>query len=216
MDDQVKVHRHPIWNGIASAFRGLQLLLVQCSICIVVVLLLFGLRLVGNDLFNSVAALFREAMLDDNLISAVSSAFNTPTVSAMAHTNERLVVAPFEGGIITSAFGERDGALHEGMDIAIDEGTPLKAMLDGTVTVAEYDEKGYGHYLVVTCSENEKFLYAHCQRLTVKTGDAVKAGDIVAFVGNTGRSSGSHLHVEWICNGHTVDPLQILPESTYV
>lgn len=208
--------QHHSGKGIANAFRGLQLLLIQCSVCVVVILIVLGLRLFGNGVFDNVAALFRMAMLDDTLITAVSAALEVPGVSAMSTTTERPVIAPFEGGTITSLFGERDGKMHEGVDIAIEEGTPLRAMLDGTVTVCEYEDKGYGHYLVVASSENEKYLYAHCQRLAVTVGEIVKAGDILAYVGNTGRSSGSHLHVEWICNGNPIDPLQILPETTYV
>ena len=202
-------------NGFISIFRGLELLLVQSSVCILIIVCILGLRLLGNGAFDSVASLFRQAMLDDTLISAVSEVLKVPAVSAMSDITERAIVAPFEGGTITSPFGERDGAFHEGTDIAIEEGTPLKAMLDGTVTLVEYEEKGYGHYVVVTCSENEKYLYAHCQRVTAKVGDKVQAGEVIAYVGDTGRSSGSHLHIEWICNGKTIDPLQILPETTY-
>ena len=204
-------------QNVANMFRGMQLILVQCSICIFVIVALLCLRWIGGDLFDHIASLYRQAMLDDTLFTAVEDTFTHQTVSAMSAsaTVSENVVAPLEHGVITSEFGYRDGVLHEGVDIAKEEGTPLKAMMDGRVTVLEYDENGYGHYVVVECNDEEKYLYAHCQRLTVEVGEYVTAGDILGFVGNTGRSTGSHLHFEWICRDQPVDPMQILPKETY-
>ena len=206
-------------QSVADLFRGMQLLTVQCSICLFVIIAVLCMRWMGGDLFDNIASLYRQAMLDDTLFTAVEDTFRgqTQTVSAMnAQASPKTIVAPLEHGVITSEFGYRDGVLHEGVDIAKEEGTPLKAMMDGTVTVAEFDENGYGHYVVIECNDEQKYLYAQCQRLTVDVGETVKAGDVLGFVGNTGRSSGSHLHFEWIYRDQPIDPMQILPKVTYV
>ncbi len=205
---------------LKSSFHGLQLLLVQSSVCILALIVVLCVKWIGGDVFTGMASLFREAMLDDTLISAVSSALEPHTVLAMGETSEAVlpaspIVPPLVGGVITSAFGERDGSIHEGVDIAAEEGTPLKALMSGTVTTVEYEDNGYGHYVVVTCPNGEKYLYAHCSKINVKAGDTVTAGDRIALVGNTGRSTGSHLHFEWLVDDKPNDPMGILPEQTY-
>lgn len=209
----------------SSAFQGLQLFLVQSSVCVLALLIVWLLRWIGADAFEDIAFRFREAMLDDTLVTAVVRSFESEPVSVQAASglsiDQRMVIAPLTGGVITSEFGEREHpisdqtALHEGIDIAAAGGTPLCALMNGEVTTVCFDENGYGNYVVVTCSKTEKYLYAHCSSITVEQGDAVAAGDIIAYVGSTGRSTGDHLHFEWIVNEVPVDPIVILPETTY-
>jgi len=209
----------PARRKASSLFQGLQLLLIQSVVCILAMLAVLCMRWFGGEWYDSVSSMFRSAMLEDTLVSAVTDAWQPTAVSAMtapADDDRQKTVAPLVGGVITSPFGERDGSFHEGVDIAAQEGTPLKALKSGVVTVAQTDENGYGKYLVVTCENGEKYLYAHCSSMSVAVGETVCAGDTVAYVGNTGRSSGSHVHIEWICNGKPTDPLSVLPEETYV
>ena len=202
---------HSVKKSKSGVFQGLQLWIVQCSVCLLLLLVVLTLRWIGSDVFTDISARFENAMLDDTLFTAVSSAIHIETVSASVP-----VTAPLRNGIITDLFGEREnGTFHEGIDIAAEEGTPLAAMLDGTVTTVAYEENGYGHYAVVTCESGNKYLYAHCSSIAVMSGTNVKAGDTIAYVGNTGRSSGSHVHLEWICNDVTIDPITIIPEQTY-
>jgi murein DD-endopeptidase MepM/ murein hydrolase activator NlpD len=100
--------------------------------------------------------------------------------------------------------GEKD--LHRGVDVALPAGTEIHAGQDGTVTFAGWDE-GYGNYVVIEGAEGLKSKYAHCAALNVTTGQTVKTGDIIATVGNTGNSTGPHLHLEVLKGGLYVNPL---------
>jgi len=93
---------------------------------------------------------------------------------------------------------------HSAIDIATPEGTPLLAVLGGTVTTG-YDASGYGNYITVT-SGNRSVLYAHCSLLNAVDGQTVERGDIIAYVGNTGNSTGAHVHLEYKKDGDKLNP----------
>ena len=111
-------------------------------------------------------------------------------------------------GAITSQFGHRvdpitgEVSSHTGTDIACAEGTPILAAADGTVTVANgLDSWGgsYGYYIQIDHGGGLKTLYAHCSSICVTTGQHVQAGQVIGYVGHTGRATGSHLHLEvWV------------------
>lgn len=113
---------------------------------------------------------------------------------------------------ITSHFGDLEdrNRAHKGLDIAMPSGTPIKAVLDGTITISEENSPSYGKYIEITHNDTLKTRYAHCSELKVKNGDKVKQGDIIALVGSTGDSTGPHLHLEVIKNNIKVDPEQYL------
>lgn len=229
-----------ILNGLASWFRGMQLLLVQSVVCILVILLASLLRVAGGDIFTDLSALFQKAMLEEVLFSTVSSASGTayPTWSMLSESTievpvntkiaddttdtSDVITPPLTGGVITSAYGQREDPFdaqsvsnHKGVDIAASEGTALYALKSGTVIDVDYEENGYGHHLIVECDDGGSYVYAHCQKILVNVGQQVASGDLVAYVGSTGRSTGSHLHFEWRENGVVVDPMSVLPETTY-
>ncbi len=99
-----------------------------------------------------------------------------------------------------------DGRGHKGMDIAAPAGTPIYAAEGGTVTYSGRDGSGYGNYIVIRHKSGLETLYAHCSALYVKKGDSVAAGESIAAVGNTGRSTGNHLHFEVRKNGVFTNP----------
>ena len=108
-------------------------------------------------------------------------------------------------GTITSQFGHRvdpitgEVSSHTGTDIACAEGTPILAAADGTVTVANgLDSWGgsYGYYIQINHGGGLETLYAHCSSICVTTGQQVQAGEVIGYVGHTGRVTGSHLHFE--------------------
>lgn len=108
-------------------------------------------------------------------------------------------------GTITSPQGYRtdpitgETSYHSGTDIAVPEGTPILAAADGTVTVANaLDSWGgsYGYYVKIDHGGGLTTLYAHCSSICVTTGQQVKAGEVIAYVGQTGRATGPHLHFE--------------------
>ena len=96
--------------------------------------------------------------------------------------------------------------LHRGVDIAEPTGTAVLAAMDGTVTAAAYDSY-YGNYIVIEDSNGYCTKYAHMDRLSVSAGQTVKHGDTIGTTGNTGSSSGSHLHIECQYNGEYYNPL---------
>ena len=120
-------------------------------------------------------------------------------------------------GRITSQFGHRvdpitgEVSSHTGTDIACAEGTPILAAADGTVTVANgLDSWGgsYGYYVQIDHGGGLETLYAHCSSICVTTGQQVQAGQVIGYVGHTGRATGSHLHLETRANGTRVDSMQ--------
>ena len=101
-------------------------------------------------------------------------------------------------------FGYRE--FHTGIDIPAPQGTPIIASNSGVVTTARYASTGYGNRVIVDHGGGYKTLYAHCYSLNVKVGDYVKQGDVIAYVGSTGMSTGNHLHFEIRENDVTVNP----------
>lgn len=99
---------------------------------------------------------------------------------------------------------------HLAFDIAVPLGTPIKAAQDGTVIVAGWSSAGYGKHVVIV-SGQYKTLYAHLSSYTVKAGDVVEVGEIVGRSGNTGKSTGPHLHFEVYEKGILVNPSRFLP-----
>jgi murein DD-endopeptidase MepM/ murein hydrolase activator NlpD len=106
--------------------------------------------------------------------------------------------------------GER--VMHEGIDVATAMGTPVRAPADGTVVFAG-QEGGYGYVLVLDHGYGLKTRYGHLQRIDVKLGEKVKRGQFVAAVGNTGRSTGPHLHYEVRVNGVADNPRKFILEE---
>ena len=97
---------------------------------------------------------------------------------------------------ITSPFGYRGKEFHTGVDMAISSGTPIKASADGTVIETTLSNKSYGNKIIIKHEGGYVTLYAHLQSFDVTEGQEVKQGDIIAYVGSTGRSTGPHLHFE--------------------
>ncbi|WP_041840615.1 M23 family metallopeptidase [Actinoplanes friuliensis] len=118
---------------------------------------------------------------------------------------------PLDDYEFTSAYGVRFGKLHAGIDLAAPEGTPYKAVHAGKVKSAGY-MGGYGYAVTVEHSDGTEMIYAHSRRLLVKTGDVVKAGQVMGEVGNTGYSYGTHLHLEVHVGGNPTDPIVFLRE----
>lgn len=96
--------------------------------------------------------------------------------------------------------------LHTGVDIAAPSGVPVKAANDGTVVVAGYNA-GYGNYVILDHGGGYATLYGHASSLGVKTGDRVRRGQTIMYVGSTGFSTGPHLHFEIMIDGRTVNPM---------
>jgi murein DD-endopeptidase MepM/ murein hydrolase activator NlpD len=112
-------------------------------------------------------------------------------------------------GAVTSPFGQRWGRMHTGIDIGAPEGAPIVAAAAGTVLVAGWVE-GYGNTVVIDHGGGIATLYGHQSSIAVAVGQPVTRGQVVGAVGNTGHSTGPHLHFEVRVNGSPVDPLGYL------
>lgn len=96
---------------------------------------------------------------------------------------------------------------HYGMDFTAPRGTPVYATGNGTVTRADNNATGYGNHIVIDHGFGYESLYAHLYRYNVKRGEKVKRGDLIGFVGSTGRSEAPHLHYEVFKNGERINPI---------
>jgi peptidoglycan DL-endopeptidase CwlO len=112
-------------------------------------------------------------------------------------------------GSISSPFGMRWGRLHAGVDIPLPEGTPLRAAASGTVAIAGW-VGGYGNYTCIQHSGSLSTCYGHQSSIGVSVGSQVSQGQVIGHSGNTGHSTGPHLHFEVRINGSPVDPLGYL------
>ena len=121
-------------------------------------------------------------------------------------------------GWLTGYFGGRpdpftgERAFHQGLDIATAKGQPVYATANGTVESAAYTGE-YGNLIVVRHDFGLSTRYGHLSKFNVKPGQSVKRGDIIGFVGSTGRSTGAHLHYEVLANGKLINPLPLLTEK---
>ena len=112
-------------------------------------------------------------------------------------------------GSVTSGFGSRWGRMHEGIDIAVGQGTPVHAAAAGTVIYAGWME-GYGNLVAIDHGNGLSTAYGHNSALACSVGQTVSAGQVIAYSGSTGHSTGPHVHFEVRVNGSPVDPLGYL------
>lgn len=114
---------------------------------------------------------------------------------------------------VASGFGYRidpiykTPKLHTGIDFTAATGTPIYATGDGTVRESGYHSGGYGYHVVINHGYGYKSHYAHMKKMKVRPGDRVKRGEVIGWVGSTGKSTGPHLHYEIIKNGKKIDPI---------
>lgn len=111
-------------------------------------------------------------------------------------------------GLVTSNFGFRPkyGRMHHGIDLSLSEGDTVRAAMTGVVEKVAYDFGGFGHYVLLRHAQGIETLYGHLHHPTVRKGDIVGIGMPIGIGGNTGRSTGPHLHLEVRMNGIAVDP----------
>ena len=133
------------------------------------------------------------------------------TASAAQRSAERSAgfICPLKRGCFTISAYFGDGRGHKGMDLASDKGTSIYAVANGTVTYAGYDSD-YGNSVVIDHGNGLKTRYAHASALCVSKGQTVSQGDVIAYVGSTGYSTGNHLHFEVTVNGNRVNPISYI------
>jgi murein DD-endopeptidase MepM/ murein hydrolase activator NlpD len=120
---------------------------------------------------------------------------------------------PLDAYIVSSDYGSRWGKMHKGLDLAADVGEPVYAIADGEVIYAGDGLRGYGNVVILRHDRKTSSLYAHNSELKVKQGDIVKQGTLIALLGNTGHSTGPHVHFEIRDGDLAVNPHDRLPKS---
>jgi murein DD-endopeptidase MepM/ murein hydrolase activator NlpD len=138
------------------------------------------------------------------------SAISIPSAEPVHNTN------------FTSGFGVRTdpfrgrAAMHAGIDLAGPIGSPIYATADGVVDRAEWNNGGYGNLVEIDHGHGIQTRYGHLTRYIVSNGEHVKRGQLIAYMGSTGRSTGSHLHYEVRIDGQAVNPVPFLQSTAYL
>jgi len=113
-------------------------------------------------------------------------------------------------GIITSDFGPRKYRFHYGTDLRLNVGDSVVAAFSGKVRIIDYEAKGYGHYVVIRHDNGLETVYGHLSQVLVAINQQVKSGQLIGLGGNTGRSTGPHLHFETRYLGNPINPASII------
>jgi len=152
-------------------------------------------------------------------LNLVTPRGNLPTESSSAGLTEEIVRSrdrirtdlfmPVEGKVI-SEYGIRNGRPHKGIDIGAKTGTPIYAVLDGTVVFSGY-QGAYGNVIVMEHPDFVMTVYAHNEKNMVEVGATVSKGQQIGTVGSTGNANGSHLHFEYRIKGKAINPRKVLP-----
>lgn len=154
----------------------------------------------------------QSVLVDTQSSEKIPSAEDGKSVAVMSlFKNDGEITVPVHGKI-TSPYGNRTNPVsgeylfHAGIDIAADSGSPVRAAYNGVVSSVGSNDIS-GNYISLVHTDGSETFYCHCQKITAKKGDVVRAGEAIALVGSTGRSTGPHLHFEITVDGNLVDPL---------
>ncbi len=213
----------PDISGKKPSFIRSQLLIItQLILCALVLAFAFIAKAVGGDLYAGAASwyfdsynasLFTGSTKPDSPFTDDAKVTETSLTSPEVTSSSSVSCMPLKSAELTFGFGsrERNGRTenHKGIDLVTDKDSEIYAVLDGEVVTAENDPS-YGNYVILKHSTGTQTLYAHCDSLSVKKGDKVKAGSVIALVGSTGDSDVPHLHFEVIKNGTNIDPISLI------
>lgn len=147
---------------------------------------------------KSLDDILKMAKSKDKLLAAI------PAIQPVRNENLKTMVSGF--GYRTDPF-TKARKMHEGMDFTAKTGTPIYATGDGVVARADNTASGYGNHIVIRHGFGYETLYGHLSRYKCRAGQRIKRGDVIGYVGSTGRSEGPHLHYEVHKNGKVVNPL---------
>ena len=160
-------------------------------------------------------------------VNGGTNSFSRPAINSVPSSSQTIDWSKFTGnpsansntpsiwpstGVVTSPYGLRWGGsdFHPGMDIANDLGTPIVATADGVVEYAGWDSGGYGNMVDINHGNGIMTRYGHASQVVVSAGQSVKRGQIIAYMGSTGFSTGPHVHYEVHVNGQKVNPISYL------
>lgn len=151
-------------------------------------------------------------------VNTVKSAADGEVMAVMSlFKSDEEITVPVHGEI-TSEYGNRTNPvsgeylMHSGVDIAASQGTEIRAAYSGIVSEVGSNSVG-GNYISLVHKDGSETLYCHCLKIIAEKGDVIRAGETIALVGSTGRSTGPHLHFEITVDGKTENPLLYLPNE---
>lgn len=151
-------------------------------------------------------------------VNTVKSAADGEVMAVMSlFKSDEEITVPVHGEI-TSEYGNRTNPvsgeylMHSGVDIAASQGTEIRAAYSGIVSEVGNNSVG-GNYISLVHKDGSETLYCHCSKIIAEKGDVIRAGETIALVGSTGRSTGPHLHFEITVDGKTENPLLYLPNE---
>ncbi len=166
-------------------------------------------RVVADITYENELPVFTDIVKEETVVAAVPMIIERGTVAPPTY------IYPVSGGYISSGFGRRGapkaGAStnHQGVDIAVPTGTAVMASCGGTVTIAGW-QRGYGNVVYITHPDGRETRYGHLSKCLVSPGQTVTQGQRIALSGNTGNSTGPHLHFEIRIGGGAVNPLNYI------
>lgn len=143
---------------------------------------------------------------NNRYVNVYGSLENAPQVYDIDLSNFSM---PHEG-YVTSNYGPRRRRMHRGIDLKVQVGDTIYAAFDGKVRMTQYEGRGYGYYVTLRHPNGLETVYGHLSKFLVSENDVVKSGDPIALGGNTGRSTGSHLHLEFRFLGKAINPVQLV------
>ncbi len=153
----------------------------------------------------------RVVISDEMITQPVPGKISIGTTPVPRGVGSGSFIWPVSGYRITSPFGPRWGSVHTGLDMALATGNPVKASDEGVVVFAGWNRSGYGNLIKVDHKNGYQTWYAHLSKIYVKSGEVVAKGEVIGAVGNTGFSTGPHLHLEVRKNGVAQNPIKYLP-----
>lgn len=164
--------------------------------------MLLSKELVFDGLTKIKEAIVNEKVLVEPKATVIKQGSKNPYNDGVA-----FLVRPTRGGYMSSDYGEeRYSSYHKGIDIAKNLGDDVNAAFDGKIISAGYNDGGYGNLIIIEHENDMTTYYAHLNDIYVKEGEIIKKGQRVGSVGNTGLSTGPHLHFELRVNGEPVNP----------
>lgn len=204
-------------NNIISLY--LKRLALQLSIVFIIMLVMILIKYTNNETSAKINSWVREVILYDateksqEVFSNTIPNFKSFIDKLLNKKSEefKIDVNPVEGQI-TSTFGSRTHPItkeldfHTGIDINVAEGTEVLCVLDGVVEKVETNNTSLGNVVTIKHKDGYETLYGHLSRVNVKEGQDISTMEVLGYSGNTGKSTGPHLHFEIIKDGKPIDP----------
>jgi murein DD-endopeptidase MepM/ murein hydrolase activator NlpD len=164
-----------------------------------------SIRSTLDNLLNRIAAQKKSYDEVDKLVANKEELLSrTPAIQPVSNKDLSRIASGF-GSRIDPVY--KTPKFHYGLDFAAPQGTPIYATADGTITTAGSTGNGYGNHVIINHGYGYETLYGHMVRVKVNTGQAIKRGEVIGWVGSTGKSTGPHCHYEVHKNGNKIDPI---------